>query len=208
MIYLPLKDKDFLIIKDIHDMKYSDVGLLKAEPLWLKQVRTDLARHEGFREFAYPDPRSKLAKVKAKWGFEPAEIILARLGLSEKDGRPWTVGYGFTRNVRPTHRINRQAADNMLRDEIIRHLYIVDRAVPNWKQLPLFAQTVLVNLAYNLGERLFQFEPTMKLFREGKFKEAAARLRRTAWYRQVGSRSKELVERLEIEDIQERYKVS
>ena len=44
----------------------------------LLQVVKDLGRDEGFREYAYPDPLSKLARTqKSKdWGFKPAREIM------------------------------------------------------------------------------------------------------------------------------------
>ena len=53
---------------------------------------------EKFREFAYPDPISALARAypKAGWGFRPAKEILAGLPASARQlkAAPWTVGYG------------------------------------------------------------------------------------------------------------------
>ena len=44
-----------------------------------------IKKSEGFREFAYPDPASDLAravrarKLKVRWGFQPARDIIAAL---------------------------------------------------------------------------------------------------------------------------------
>lgn len=188
--------------------RFSDSSLLHAKPKWLIQCVADLARHEGFREFAYPDPRSKLAKVKARWGFQPAELILARIGANPKDGLPWTVGYGFTRGVKPSNRISKQAADKLLEKEIVAHLHVVDTLFPKWKEFPLAVQTVVVNMAYNMGIiRLGKFVPTIALFNSGDYDGAAARLRRTAWYKQVGPRAEELCRRLETLQIDSKHKV-
>ena len=174
---------------------------IKAKPLWMLQVHADLQRHEGFREYAYPDPLSKLGRKyisrKWDWGFQPGDTLLAKYGESWKDGIPWTVGYGFTYKVTPSTQINKQAADNMLEQIILDHLPVVDKMVPNWRKLPLFAQTVVINMGFNMGSRLYQFKNSMKAISEGDYDLAARNLRKSLWAKQVGPRAIELINRLE-----------
>src|SRR6478752_3804330 len=98
--------------------------LYTSETKLMRQVAKDLARHEGFREYAYPDPLSKIGKKYRgndwQWGFVPARVLLAKIkGAKDEDGGPWTVGYGFTHNVTPDSRISRIAADRMLENLIL-----------------------------------------------------------------------------------------
>lgn len=183
-------------------MKYSDPRLLAKKPDWLKQLHVDLQRHEGFRKYAYPDPLSKLGKKyrgsKWRWGFEPGDVLLAKYGENERDGRPWTNGYGFTRGVIPSSRIEKTFADQKLEDEIIHHVKDLHKLAPNWEKLPLFASTLLANLMFNMGyERLSKFKPTIDTILRGDYAGAARRLRNTLWFKQTGLRAEELVERLE-----------
>lgn len=184
---------------------------VKKLPAWLAQTVADLQRHEGFREFAYPDPLSVLGRKykdrKYGWGFMPGDVLLAKYGESEKDGRPWTCGYGFTKGVKPSTRINKQYADNMLIGLTQDHVKLLDRIVSSWRNMPLVPQTVLANLSYNLGTRLIPFGPTLALFEKGDYAGAAARLRRTAWFKQVGHRAEELCKRLETGVIEPQHKV-
>lgn len=192
-------------------MRYSDVNLLSAKPKWLIQTCNDLALDEGFREFAYPDPLSKLGqKYKARkwnWGFAPADMLLAKYGERMEDGRPWTIGYGETKGVTPSSRTNKQIEDRRLEQRVLDHLYIVEKLIPNWQQLPHAVITVVVNMAYNMGERLYKFEPTFALIRDGHFQEAAARLRKSLWYKQVKGRAERLCRRLETGQIEPDRKV-
>lgn len=172
------------------------------KPWWFRQTVADLERHEGFRQFAYPDPLSPLGKKyaarKFNFGYEPGDRLLAKYGEREADGRPWTVGYGFTKGVTPASSISREQARHKLELVLLEHLPILDRLVPNWLELPPIIRTVLANLAFNLGERrLAQFRPTLDLFARGDFRGAAGRLKNTLWYKQVGRRAQELVLRLE-----------
>ena len=180
-------------------------------PLWMRQAMADLARHEGFREFAYPDPLSPIGRQyqarKWEWGFKPGDVLLGKYGLRAADGVPWTVGYGFTNRVTPATRISKQAADHILEQVILDHMFIVDRMVPNWRSLPLFAQSVVINMAFNLGTRLYQFKNSMSLISRGEYTAAAASLRKSLWAKQVKGRAVELISRLERRAIEPQHRV-
>lgn len=184
---------------------YSDARQNMAKEDWLKQTLADLKRHEGYREFAYPDPLSKIGRRRIPgFGYQPARPLLAQYHLDPKDGAPWTVGYGETRGVTADSVRPPSLAERKLEAELIEHLEVLDNLIPEWKLMPVHVKTVLANMAYNLGSRLRPFAPTLQRFKEGKYHEAAQRLRKTLWFKQVGYRAEELVSRLEngyIEDI-------
>lgn len=188
----------------VADLRQKQNG--SGEPLWMPQVLADLERHEGYREYAYPDPLSAWGRAypswKHRWGRQPASVIMAELGLSKDDvakGAPWTVGFGFTKGVKHTSRTTRGVSRERLKEEVVEHVKGLDKLVPGWRtEHSIVVQSVLANLVYNLGElRLSKFAPTLALFKTKEYAAAAARLRNTAWYKQVGVRSVELVERLE-----------
>lgn len=185
-----------------------------ADPPWIKQTMADLERHEGYREYAYPDPLSvigqKYKSAKHRWGFRPASVIMKELGITNPaQGAPWTVGFGFTKGVTPTTRTTRAESYARLRDEVIEHVKGLDTLIPGWRtEHEVYVQTVLANLIFNLGTvKLSKFAPTLALFAKKDYKGAAARLKRTAWYGQVGSRAVELTERLTTGKIQDKYKI-
>lgn len=193
-------------------MSYSDPQLLKGRPAWFVQTIADLERHEGFREYAYPDPKSRLflRHPRARWGFKPAPIIMAELGETgnENHGRPWTVGYGFTHNVKPNTRTTRAQSVQRLDAELLEHVKGLDTLVPTWRTMPLFAQTVLANMIYNMGTAsLAKFAPTLTQFTAGRWFRAARRLQNTLWYKQVGTRAVELTERLINQKIADKHLV-
>lgn len=191
-------------------LRYTDPQDNLKKQDWLVQAVGDLSRHEGYREFAYPDPLSKLFKrhPNEKWGFQPAELIMARLGETAKDGIPWTVGFGFIKGVGPTTRMSMAFATKRLEDEIIEHVRDLDRLIPSWNVMPLFAQSVLVDIIYNLGyDRLKKFVNTLAAFKEHDWQEAADGLRQSLWFKQVGERGQELVARLENREIAPAHRV-
>jgi len=186
---------------------------LKASPKWLRQLVADLDRHEGFRQYAYPDPKSEIGiKYPARkygWGNKPAGPILAALGLSEGKGRPWTVGHGFTKDVTPATNISKEFSNRRLEQEALDHAAELDSLLPEWRiAFPLYAQTVFANMIYNMGrERLSKFTTTLNLAKHMKFAEAGRNLRASLWFKQVGTRAEELVKRLETGKIAPEHQV-
>ena len=115
----------------------------------------ELKRLEGFREFAYPDPASKLYRAAAShrlpWGFQPARDLLAKLPPSVRSlpADPWTCGYGETKGVDQDTRWSESEASEYLRTRYKEfQQYVLDACtvVPNENQL--IAMTLL---CYNIG---------------------------------------------------------
>lgn len=183
---------------------------IKSKPRWLVQLHSDLKRHEGFREFAYPDPLSPLGREYGSlFGFRPAREVLQQLGLDESLGTPWTYGYGFTHGVTIDSRITREMANHKLYDEIYEHLRVLDKLVPTWHKMPDFVKTVLGNMAFNMGyNTLAQFKNTLAAFRRHDWDAAANGMVKSLWYRQVGTRGRELVWRMRNRQVQEEFKVA
>ena len=116
-----------------------------------------IKKSEGFREFAYPDPASDLAravrarKLKVRWGFQPAGDIITALpqDLQRLDGRPWTCGYGETKGVTPDTRWSEAEASSRLSRRYVEFETEVRRACtvdPGPNQL-----AAMTSLAYNIG---------------------------------------------------------
>ena len=116
-----------------------------------------IKKSEGFREFAYPDPASDLAraararKLKVRWGFQPARDIIAALpqDLQSLPGAPWTCGYGETKGVTPDTRWSEAEASSRLSRRYVEFETAVRRACtvdPGPNQL-----AAMTSLAYNIG---------------------------------------------------------
>ncbi len=111
--------------------------------------------YESFREFAYPDPSSELARatrgMRLRWGFRPAREILAALPpeVASLPAKPWTCGIGATKGVTPDTRMSRPEAVARLTEELEEFERGVRDACtrrPNENQL-----AAMVSLAYNIG---------------------------------------------------------
>lgn len=178
------------------------------------QVASDLDRHEGYREFAYPDPLSKLYKKYAneKWGFQPARDILNKLGISAEDatklGAPWTVGYGFTHGVNLDSRVSKQQAKRKLEELVIAINRDLIGTLTWYKDATYVTKTILINMYYNLGRAgLLGFRNSLRYISERSYKQAATNMLKSLWAQQVGQRARELARRLETQEIPDPYKV-
>lgn len=187
---------------------------ITAKPAWRIQTLFDLARHEGFRPWPYPDPLSRIgrryASAKYRWGFRPPRLIMAELGITNADeGRPWTNGFGETKGVTPdTPEVNREAQMRKLEDRLLEHVAGLDKLTPGWRNWPVVVQTVLANMIYNLGyDRLSKFAQTIALIQNKRYAEAADNLTKSAWHKQVGARALELEQRLRTGRIESKHLV-
>lgn len=177
----------------------------------LLQVVKDLERHEGFTEWAYPDPLSPMGKkYRGKdwpWGKVSARTLMARIPrVKESDGMPWTYGYGFTHSVTPDSYIEKIKADRRLESLILDMRCILCQKLPWFSGASFVTQTILINMAFNMGDRgLLKFKNTLLAIKEKRYEDAARGMKLSLWYSQVGSRAKELTERMLTQTIEPRY---
>lgn len=179
-----------------------------SETKLMLQVKKDLDRHESFREYAYPDPLSELGKkYKGKgweWGFYPARQFLACIKEANPDeGKPWTYGFGFTHLVTPDSTISRITAERMLEGLILeQYSQLVQRL--SWiKQASFVTKTVLINMAFNLGQKgLLKFVNTLALVKGQQYEAAARAMGQSLWARQTGVRATELIQRMKTQSIE------
>lgn len=172
---------------------------------FMLQMKKDLERHEGFRPYAYPDPLSPLAQKYRglDWGFKPArELLVLVKDMDETDGAPWTVGFGDTHGVSPDSTRNRIQAERRLEQHIEEFYAALVAALPWVKEASFVTRTVLLNMTFNMGlQNLLEFKNTLRFVREKDYARAASNMTQSLWYRQVGTRAKELVERMRTQEI-------
>lgn len=186
--------------------------LHKEETKLLLQVKSDLERHEAFREFAYPDPLSPLGKKyrgrEWPWGFVPARDLLAKIpNVKEENGAPWTYGFGFTHGATPDSRIERIRAERKLEGHILEMNVAIGSVLPWFNESPFVVKTVLINMAFNMGLKgLLKFRNTLGFVKEKNYKQAAQNMKLSLWYSQVGDRAEELVQRMSTQTIEPRHK--
>lgn len=151
------------------------------DPILFKQ----LARDEGCRLKAYPDPLSERART------------------GRGRGDPWTIGYGHTgRDVYEGLVWTQPQADAALVADMIAHNAVLDEVLPWIAHLDPARRRVLYNMHFNMGwdnprtpalEGLAGFVNTLAKVKAGDYAGAARNMEKSKWYGQVGDRAKRLV---------------
>ena len=186
--------------------------LVASKTQLLLQVKKDLGRHEGFRQWSYPDPLSDLHKrfPRLKWGYAPAKELVAAVDKSFSDwkqGSPWTVGYGFTDGVTEDSIMFQITAERKLEQKILEVDSALESLLSWYKATPFVVKTVLINMAFNLGLKgLLEFKNTLAYMKASNWKQAASNMRQSLWYKQVGSRAEELSKRIETLTIPDEFR--
>lgn len=180
----------------------------------VRQVTSDLDRHEGFREYAYPDPLSKLQAQhpRERWGFVPARQILERLKISTDvaatSGHPWTVGHGFTGGTTLDSRMSRLMSERKLEEKVIEMDGVLKNTLTWYKDATEVTKGILINMAFNMGVNgLLGFHNTLRFISEKNYEQAAKNMEQSLWYRQVKGRAVELTERMRTQTILPAHKV-
>jgi lysozyme len=125
----------------------------------------------------------------------------------------WTIGVGYNLDANPLRLSAFEIADfkkNGITQLISDHLtnLMVDAVEDSLvKKLGFYSalseprQTVLLNMAYNMGLMgLLKFEHTLKLIKSGDYEMAAIEMLNSTWAKQVKGRAKELSEQMRAGD--------
>ena len=74
---------------------------------------------------------------------------------------------------------------------------VVSEALPEWRTLSDARQRVLINMGYNLGNKLKSFRRTLAAVKRGDYEAAARGMLRSRWAKQVGDRAKRLAKMMQ-----------
>jgi lysozyme len=127
-----------------------------------------LKSFEGWRSKAYPDPAT--------------------------GGKPWTIGYGFTRDVEPGDVMTLEEGAERLEYEVAHYEMPVSKYAPKATENQLAAMTCL---AYNIGIGNFRISSVLRYHNAGDFAGAADSF--LMWDKAAGRRMAGLARRREAE---------
>lgn len=138
-----------------------------------------IKKWEAYRQFAYPDPYSPLARAypSKRWGFAPAEEILKDVpaNVAKLSGAPWTVGFGETSGVDMYSTRTKEEADRFLRSKVRRYEGL---ARANLKREVTQGQfDMLVSIAWNVESAVGASSSIIKLINKGDFEGASRAFR-------------------------------
>jgi lysozyme len=136
-------------------------------------------RHEGYREFAYPDPASPLAMalrragIRIRWGFSPIANLMSQVPpeLAGLSPAPLTCGYGETKGITASTRWSEQEATVRLKVRYVEFENGVLNACtipPNENEL-----AAMTCLAYNIGLGAFRKSTVLRAHNRGDSQAAS-----------------------------------
>jgi lysozyme len=143
--------------------------------------------------------------VKLKSQLEIDEGVRRRRYLDTASPPRWTIGMGHNITDDPAYPfkpedepLNDTQIDVLSSRDIARAVADLDQYANWWRAMEEPRQRVLANMCFNLGwARLSQFKNTLAAMHFGDYKAAAAGMRASAWYGQVGDRAERLAKIME-----------
>lgn len=100
----------------------------------------------------------------------------------------WTIGFGHNLNVP----ISVAAARQILADDLVIAHQLAQDIVPSFASLSPNRQRVVVDMAFNLGNRLKRFKRMLAAIEAEDFDAAAYEMTNSVWARQVKGRARAL----------------
>jgi lysozyme len=125
-----------------------------------------------------------------------------RLQLYKDSRSIWTIGVGHNVEANPlpfdiSHGISFVQAFQILDEDIARVSAKLFAALPWVRTLDLVRQGVFLNMSFNLGVGgLLEFHHDLADTQAGNYAQAAADMKASAWYSQVGERAQRLCQQM------------
>ena len=85
----------------------------------------------------------------------------------------------------------------LLNNDIDDAVKLLDTRLPWWRKLDDNRQLVLVDMAFNMGPKLFTFVNTLAAVKRGDYVAAAKGMRQSKWAEQTGARAARLADIME-----------
>jgi lysozyme len=110
----------------------------------------------------------------------------------------WTIGVGHLIDPRKGGRLPEHIIDALLEWDIAIHWAELEEALPWVTKLDKVRQTVLLDMAFNLGVKgLLGFARTLAAIKAGEYQKAASHMLHSLWARQVKTRAVRLSKMME-----------
>jgi lysozyme len=140
-----------------------------------------IERHEGKKNKVYLD---SLGIPHIGIGFNlhngDAKYRLSKLGINIDE-------------VLEGKEISDEQIYSLLKEDLDEAIVIAQSFLPNFNEHPAKIQTVLINMAFNLNNRLHDFVKLRQALLNKDYQTATLEMIDSKWFKQVGNRSQELV---------------
>ena len=154
----------------------------QASGLNLARLKAQLIQDEGNRPHVYKDSKG-------------IKTIGIGCNLERKDmpQRMATLGIDYRAVVSGRLDLTPQQIQALFDEDVNKAIVSSRSLISNFNQLPAQAQEIVVNMMFNMGNKLAGFHHFIVALQRRDFKNAAKEMENSDWYRQVGGRSKRLV---------------
>jgi len=158
-------------------------NLSSSTKLSSEAIFKQLVKHEGYKKHIYKDTKG-------------IPTIGIGFNLKDKNNQRILAKYGIS-----NHELQKGLSDIEIRqlynDTVQIAIKNAKHFAPNFDSLPSNAQLALIDLSFNLGaNKLNEFKHLRQALAKKDFPAAAAALKDSKWYRQVGNRGVDLVNQL------------
>lgn len=125
-----------------------------------------------------------IAEIKRHEGFRP---------MAYRDTEGFlTIGYGLNLDAG----VSEPLAAHILKWQINDRAKAIAGIIPFWADLSKNRQEVFINMAFNLGiPRFLKFQRMLEAARKGNVSGVCSEMKDSRWYKQVGKRADELIEK-------------
>jgi len=148
----------------------------------------EIKRHEGFELYVYDDVIVGKKALTIGYGYNLAnswaKSDLAKLNLN------------YYSIINKTTSINEVQAEALLKMMLTRSITTATNYAPDFANLPGPIKEVLINMCYNLGDKINLFKDMKKAIAKKDWNGMANEMQNSLWYTQTGDRSKYLVNKV------------
>ena len=111
-----------------------------------------------------------------------------------------TIGFGRLLDKKLGGGITEEEAEYLLKNDVDKSVIVLQNKLNFFSDLSEVRKTVLIDMYFNMGNRLFKFEKTLEHVKNKNFTEAAEEMLNSRWAGQVGQRAVRLSKMMESDE--------
>ena len=111
-----------------------------------------------------------------------------------------TIGFGRLIDKKLGGGITEEEAEYLLKNDVNKSVNVLQNKLDFFSELSEVRKTVLIDMYFNMGNRLFKFEKTLEHVKNKNFTEAAEEMLNSRWAGQVGQRAVRLSKMMESDE--------
>lgn len=150
-------------------------------------LEKQLIKHEGFKNQRYYDT-----------GGLPHVGVGFNLTRPDAKTKLAAVGADYSKVINGKQSLNDQQVTILFRQDLSNAVYNASTIIRNYGAQPANVQNVVTDMVFNMGPAKFkEFKKTITSIESGDYQTAASRMKKSAWYSQVGNRGRYLTNLME-----------